>query len=71
MEGTILIQVNNKKALKILHDMEKQDLISVVKEHVTTSTKNLSEKYRNVFSEDDAKSFDNHIKKVRSEWNTI
>ena len=70
MEGTILIQVNSKKALKILHDLEEQDLITVVKEKIKTDTAKLSEKYRNVFSKADAMSFNNHVKKVRGEWKT-
>ena len=71
MEEMIVIQVNNKKALKLLHDMEEQDLITVVKESHSEAPKKLSEKYRNVFSKEDAKSLDNHIKKVRSEWSNI
>jgi hypothetical protein len=31
----------------------------------------LSEKYRNVFSNEDANSFDKHTKSLRNEWSNI
>jgi len=34
-------------------------------------TTRLADKYRGVFSAEDAKSFMNHTKEMRNEWNTI
>ncbi len=31
----------------------------------------LSDKYKNAFSKEDAKSFDEHTKKLRNEWNNF
>lgn len=71
MDGTMIIQINNKKALKLLNDMEDLELIKIVKEQVKTPAAKLSEKYKNTFSKEDAESFNNHVQKMRSEWNNI
>ena len=71
MEGTILIQLNDKKAVKLLHDLEDLNLIKILKENVKSSPIKLSDKYRNVFSADDAKSFDEHTQTSRKEWDNI
>jgi len=68
MENTLLIQVNNLKALSLLHELEKLHLIKVLKENLTPSSSKLSEKYKGVFTKEDAISFDNHIKALRDEW---
>jgi hypothetical protein len=36
-----------------------------------TETTKLSEKYRNVFTKEDAKNFDDHTKQMRKEWDNI
>ena len=71
MEDTILIQLTNKKAIRLLHDMEELDLIKVLKENISTSNTKLSDKYRNVFSKEDAKSFNEHTQQMRKEWDNI
>lgn len=71
MQDTLLIQVTNKKAIQLLHDMEALDLIKVVKENATSDKTKLSVKYKGVFSKEDAISFDNHTQAMRKEWNNI
>ncbi len=64
----MLIQLTNKKALKLLQDMEELNLIKVLNENVDAVKLNLSEKYRNVFTKEDAKSFNEHTQEMRKEW---
>ena len=71
MDGTILIQVTNQKALGLLHELEELQLIKVLKENILPSKIKLSEKYKGVFTSDDAKSFDKHTKTMRGEWDNI
>lgn len=47
---------------------KKQEGLVIEKE---TTKKKLSEKYRDVFTKEDAKSFDVHSQKMRKEWNNI
>lgn len=69
MDNTILIQVTNEKARKILHELEELNLIKVVKENLPPGKVKLSDKYKNVFSMEDAKNFDKHTQIMREEWN--
>lgn len=67
----MLIQLTNKKAIRLLHDMEELDLIKVLKVNIVTAKTRLSEKYRGVFSKEDAKSFNEHNQTMRGEWDNI
>jgi hypothetical protein len=71
MENTILIQVTNEKAMGLLHELEELELIKALKQNVISSKTKLSDKYRGVFSKEDAKSFDQHIQTMRKEWDNI
>jgi hypothetical protein len=68
MDNTILIQVTNPKAFRLLQELEELNLIKLVKENITPVTTKLSDKYKGVFSEEDAKSFDKHTLNMRKEW---
>lgn len=68
MDERITIVINNKKAKKLLLGMEELDLIEIIEGKKNIPAKKVSEKYRNVFSTKDAKSFDDHVKKIRKEW---
>lgn len=68
MENTMLIQVINQKALGLLHELEELHLIKVLNENLVPQKTKLSDKYRNVFSEEDAKDFNQHTQQMRKEW---
>jgi hypothetical protein len=65
MENTILIQFTDAKAIGLLHELEELHLIKVLKENVASSKTRLSDKYRGVFSAEDAQSFDQHTQTMR------
>jgi hypothetical protein len=68
MDNTMLIQVTNQKAVRLLHELEELHLIKVLKENFVPAKTKLSDKYKGVFSREDARSFDNHTQTIRGEW---
>ncbi|MBX2929193.1 MAG: hypothetical protein KF852_15265 [Saprospiraceae bacterium] len=68
MENTMLIQVTNKKAINLLHELEELNLIRVIQENFTPSTTKRSAKYKGSISKAEGEQLTNHIKQMRSEW---
>lgn len=68
MNNTMTIKINNKKAIKILHDLEELNLIEVIRDEVTLSTGKISEKYRGSLSKESGQELNQHIKQMRNEW---
>jgi len=67
---TMLIQLTNQKAAGLLHELEALNLIKVLKENIVPKTK-LSDKYKGIISKEQGLSLNEHIKQMRSEWNSI
>jgi len=68
---TMLIQLTNQKAAGLLHELEELNLIKVLKANTGTEKTKLSDKYRGILSKADGKKLNEHIKQMRSEWNSI
>ena len=66
--NTVLIQLTNEKAIGLLHELEELNLIKVLKENIEPPKQKLSDKYRGVFSKEDAENFNNHTKTMSQEW---
>jgi hypothetical protein len=71
MDNTILIEVTNQKALRLIHELEELNLIKVLTKEVPNSNKKISDKYKGVFTLDDANSFNEHTQQMRNEWGDI
>lgn len=71
MDNTMLIQITNEKAVKLLHELEELHLIRVLKENVTPVKTKLSDKYKGIISKEQGQKLNEHIKQMRSEWNNI
>ncbi len=68
----ILIQLTNKKAAGLLHELEELQLIKVLKKEDPVESKpKLSEKYKGIISKEKGKKLGEHIKQMRNEWNNI
>lgn len=67
----MLIQITNQKAVRLLHELEELHLIKVLKENFVPAKTKLSDKYKGVFSKEDARSFNEHTLKTRGEWDNI
>lgn len=65
---TVLVQINNNKAYKLLQDLEDLDIIKVLNK--TTQTKQaLSEKYAGKLPPDIANELQNYVNQSRDKWN--
>jgi hypothetical protein len=71
MENTMLIQVTNKKALRLLHELEELELIKVLNENFSPAKEPLSKKYKGSITKEQGKHLNEHIRQMRSEWNNI
>lgn len=71
MDNTMLIQITNQKAVRLLHELEELHLIKVLKRSIAPTETKLSDKYKGSFSKEDAKSFDEHTQSMRNEWDNI
>jgi hypothetical protein len=65
---TIVIQITNNKALKLLQELEELHLIKLLKRNTDTSQK-LSEKYAGKLSSETVEKLQQHIQQTRNEWN--
>ena len=64
---TMLIQLTNQKAFKLLHELEELHLIKVLKQNFGSS-KNLSEKYAGKLPSDVADELQKYVSQSREEW---
>ena len=67
---TMLIELTNQKAAKLLKDLEDLKLIRVLKKESAAPVK-LSGKYRGILSEKQGRALNKHIQEMRNEWDTI
>lgn len=67
----MLIQITNQKAVGLLHELEELDLIKVLKANFVPDKQKLSDKYKGIISKKQGQNLNEHIKKMRSEWNDI
>lgn len=65
---TVLVQVNNDKAYKILEDLESLNIIKVLKRSFEPKEK-LSEKYAGKLPSDIADALQDYVTQSRKEWN--
>ncbi len=65
---TVLIEIDNQNGFHLLQELEKLNILRIVKENVMENKTRLSDKYKGVFSREDAASFTNHTQTMRKEW---
>jgi hypothetical protein len=71
MENTVLIQLTNLNALKLLYELEELKLIKVITPGLETKKPKMSEKYKGILNKEEGQKLNDHIKEMRSEWNNI
>ncbi|MBK9255041.1 MAG: hypothetical protein IPM42_06095 [Saprospiraceae bacterium] len=67
---TVLIQIKNIKAYKLLEDLEDLQIIKVLQKSIKPQQK-LSEKYAGKLPTDVADELQNYVKQSRDEWNNL
>jgi hypothetical protein len=65
---TVLVQINNDKAYKLLEDLEDLKILKVLNKNVQPKQK-LSEKYAGKLPSDVAEELQDYITQSRNEWN--
>ncbi|MFN8359417.1 MAG: hypothetical protein U0264_05825 [Candidatus Kapaibacterium sp.] len=65
---TVLLQINNAKAYKLLEDLEDLDIITVLQKNSQPPQK-LSEKYAGKLPPDIAEALQQFVTQGRKEWN--
>lgn len=65
---TVVVEVNSEQAYHLLEELEGLNVLKIVKQAVSKDKIKLSDKYKGVFSIEDAKSFDQHTQSMRKEW---
>lgn len=68
---TMLIQLTNEKAVGILRELEELHLIKVLSQNATPVKTKLSDKYKGIITKEQGQNLNEHIKQMRSEWNSI
>ncbi len=66
---TLVIQINNSKAYKLLADLEDLKILKVLKRTVQQPI-SLSEKYAGKLSSTTTDSLQDYVKQSREEWNS-
>ena len=64
---TVLVQINNSKAYKLLEDLEDLNIIKVLKKSIQPKQK-LSEKYAGKLPTNIAEELQNYVSQSRKEW---
>ncbi|OQA89142.1 MAG: hypothetical protein BWY27_00877 [Bacteroidetes bacterium ADurb.Bin234] len=67
----MLIQLTNLKAVGLLHELEELRLIKVLKENIGPVKTKLSDKYKGFLTQEEGHQLNDHINRMRDEWNTI
>jgi hypothetical protein len=65
---TLLVQIKNDKAYKLLEELEEMQIIKVLKKNILPKQK-LSEKYAGKLPADIADELQNDVTQSRKEWN--
>ena len=65
---TVLVQINNDKAYRLLEDLEDLHIIKVLEKNIQPKQK-LSEKYAGKLPADIADELQNYVTQGRNEWN--
>jgi hypothetical protein len=65
---TVLIEIDNQNGFHLLQELEKLNILRIIKGNVLENQTKLSDKYKGVFSKEDAESFNSHTQTMRKEW---
>jgi len=71
MNDTMLIQLTNQKAAKLLYELEELHLIKVLNGNIVPAKTKLSDKYKGFITKEEGLQLNSHINQMRNEWNNI
>jgi hypothetical protein len=65
---TVTIEIKSSKAMRLLKDLERLDIIKIHQSAEKPATKDKASKYRASISPEDADQLMGHVKEIRNEW---
>jgi hypothetical protein len=68
MGNTILVELKNDNALNLLYDLERMDILHIVREEAPEKIK-LSEKLKGLLTKEQGLDLKKHVESIRQEWN--
>ena len=68
---TMLIELTNQKATRLLHELEGLNLIKILQGNIVPAKTKLSNKYRGFITREEGQQLNEHISQMRNEWNNI
>ncbi len=68
---TIIIDVSNPQAIKLLEDLEALNLIKMVSRQTRKGENKLSQKLYGSISDSQAENMKEELRQMRSEWNRV
>ena len=70
MANTVLVELNNSNALNLLYDLEKMNVLRVLKNNSVSEKINFSEKFKGFLPKAEGEKFKDFVNKSREEWNS-
>ena len=64
----MLIEITDQKAVRLLHELEEQNLIKVIQENFTVAKTKNSDKYIGSISKETADKLRTYLKQSQEEW---
>ncbi len=64
----VTVELSSQNSYHLLQELEKLNILRIVSEQATESKTRLSDRFRNVFTREDAESFNLHTQAMRKEW---
>ena len=68
---TMLIELTNRKATRLLFELEELHLIRILGENAKPVNVKLSDKYRGIMTCEQAQDLKRHVNEMRNEWDNI
>jgi hypothetical protein len=67
MKNTVLVELKNDNALNLLYDLEKMDILHIIKNNSVNKI-DVSSRFAGIISKKQGESLNAHIKIAREEW---
>ncbi len=64
----VTVEIENEDGFHLLQGLEKLNILKIITGNIAESKTKLSDKYRGVFTKEDADSFNHHTQTMRKEW---
>lgn len=68
MRNQIVVELKNENALTLLYDLEKMDILHIVREEEPEKIK-FSDKLKSLLTKEQGLDLKKHVESIRNEWN--